>query len=386
MTIEEINKRISEIKELCNDDNADFKALNAELDELEARKKEIYAAEAERVELRKKIANNDVNVEVIAKTDSQEENKMTIDELRNSPAYIDAYAEYLKRAGQDGADKEIRTLMSEQALDDAGTIPVPSFVSDVITTAWEREQIMRDVPVIPVAGDWKQTFEISATGATKHQEGGETVTEEELVLGVVTIVQDSWKKWIGVSKKVLKLRGERFIRYLYDEITHKIAQGAAGELIGIIAALPATATATTPSAQVITEAPSVDTVANAASLLAADVSDVVVIINRRTEANFKAAAKAANFAMDVFEGLPRRYTAALPAYADAAEGAVYMIVGSLADGARRTAPEGDDEVEFTYDPYTQKKDNIVEIQGEQYGGVGVIACDRFTIVKKPEEI
>lgn len=385
MTIDEIEKRVSEIAELAKDENADCKALNAELDELEARKKEIFEAEAERVELRKKIANGAVDVTVIAKNENQEENKMTIDELRNSPAYIEEYAEFLKRAGQDGADKEIRTLMSEQALDDAGTIPVPSFVSEVISTAWLNEQIMRDVPVIPIAGDWKQTFEISSTGATKHQENGDTVTEEELALGVVTITQDSWKKWIGVSKKVLKLRGERFIRYLYDEITHKIAQAAAAELIGIIATLPTTATATSPSAQEITEAPSVDTVANAASYLAPDAENVVIIINRRTEANFKAAAKAANFAMDVFEGLPRRYTTALPAYNDASDGDVYMIVGSLADGARRTTPD-DEGIEFTYDPYTQKKDNIVEIQGEQYGGVGVIACDRFTNVKKPESI
>ena len=62
-----------------------------------------------------------------------------------------------------------------------------------------------------------------------------------------------------------------------------------------------------------------------------------------------------------------------------------MIVGDF-NGARRTRPASDANVEFTFDSITQKKSNIVEIQGEQFGGVGVVACDRFTLVKKPNSI
>ena len=63
-----------------------------------------------------------------------------------------------------------------------------------------------------------------------------------------------------------------------------------------------------------------------------------------------------------------------------------MIIADFATGARRTRPEGEEEIEYTFDALTQKKSNIVEIQGETFGGVGVIACDRFVNVTKPAEI
>lgn len=384
MNVDEINTRLSAIAVEMETEGADIDALTAEVDQLQERKKELASAEAERQELRNKIAAGTVETEPVAEIEpTTEERKMDIKELRNSAAYVEAFAEYVKRAGQPDADKEIRTLLTENATD--GTIAVPDFVYDIVGTAWQQETIMSRVPAITdLPGNLKINFEISSTGAVKHTEGSGAVSEEELVEGIVKIEPDYFKKWISISDKVMKLRGEAFLRYIYDELAHRIAQAVAAELISIIAALPTAATATTPSAQAVQEAPSVDTVSNAASFLAGEAGTPVVILNRRTSALFRAAAKAANYAMDPFDGLDVVYTSALPAYQDASEDDVYMIVGDL-NGARRLAPGGDN-IEFVFDELSRKKEDLVEVLGKQFVGVGVIACDRFTNVTKPAEV
>ena len=122
-------------------------------------------------------------------------------EVRNTPEYIEAYAAYIRSEG-----KEKRAILTEQAT--GGTIPVPAFVYDVVKTAWERDGIIRRVRKAALKGNIKVSFEISGTDATAHTEGGAGVTEEELVLGVVTLQADEIKKWVSVSDKVLDYTGD----------------------------------------------------------------------------------------------------------------------------------------------------------------------------------
>lgn len=112
-------------------------------------------------------------------------------EVRNTKAYIDAYAEYIKT----GRDIECRSLLTENV--DGGTVPVPDFVYDIVKTAWEREEIMNLVTKTYFKGNLKIGFEISGGEATIHTEGGAAVSEEALILGVVELVPASIKKWIN---------------------------------------------------------------------------------------------------------------------------------------------------------------------------------------------
>ena len=131
-------------------------------------------------------------------------------EIRNSKEYIDAYAEYLKN----GDDTECRGLLTENATN--GTVPVPEIVYDIVKTAWDREGITRRVRKAYVKGNLKVGFEISGTDAAVHTEGGDPVAEETLVLGVVELIPQSIKKWISISDEVMDMRGEAFLRYIYD--------------------------------------------------------------------------------------------------------------------------------------------------------------------------
>jgi HK97 family phage major capsid protein len=191
-----------------NNEDADIEALSAEVDAIEERKTALINAEEQRKALAEKVANDNT-----AKVVEERKEKIKMDnmEVRNSKAYIDAYANYIKTED----DTECRSLLTENV---SGSVPVPEFVYDIVKTAWEREGIMSRVRKAYLKGNLKVGFEYGADPAVVHTEGGNAVTEESLSLGVVTIVPASIKKWISVSDEVVDMRGEEFLRYILEEM------------------------------------------------------------------------------------------------------------------------------------------------------------------------
>lgn len=307
----------------------------------------------------------------------QEERTMTdIKEYRNSKEYVELYADYMKSHD----DTEIRAaLLSTNAT--GGTIPVPDFVYDIVKTAWDRNEIMRLVPRENLPGNLKVSFEISGDDAVIHTEGSGAVTEEELVEGVVTLIPEYAKKWKSFSKTVYALRGEAFVRYIYDEIAYRVFKKVADTLIGKIAALPQTATATSPSAAKITGAPAIGLVAEAIGNLSDEATAPVVVMNKLTWAAFKQAQYAAGYNVDPFEGFAVHFNNSLPAYSTASSGAVYAIVGDFRQGALANYPNGD-TIEYTFDTLTRKKENLVEVLGELMVAVEPVANKAFTLIAK----
>jgi len=299
-----------------------------------------------------------------------------IAEFRNSKEYVDLYADYMKSHD----DTEIRAaLLSTNATN--GTIPVPDFVYDIVKTAWDSNEIMSLVDRVSLPGNLQVQFEISGSPAVIHTEGGAAVTEEDLVEGIVTLIPEYAKKWKSFSKTVYALRGEAFVRYIYDEITYRVIKVIADTLIGKIAALPAAATSTAPAAAKITGAPAVGLVAEAMGLLSDEATDPVVVMNKASWSAFKAAQYAGSFDVDPFEGLRVHFNNSLPAYGTASSGAVYAIVGDFREGALANFPNGE-AVEFTFDTLTRKKENLIEVLGELMVGVGPVASNAFTLIAK----
>lgn len=301
---------------------------------------------------------------------------MDIKELRNSKEYVDAYAEMIKT----GKDEEVRKLLTENV--SGGTIAVPELVYDVVKTAWDNEEIMSLVNKVELAGNLKVNFEISGTDAVIHTEGGDAVTEETLTEGIATIVPAFVKKWISISDEVMAMRGEAFLNYIYRELAHKIAKKMADQLVTLIAALPQTATATSPAAAKITTAPAMGTVAAGIANLSDEASNPTIIMNKLTWAEFKTVQYANGYGVDPFEGLKVVFNNTLPAYSAAGAGDVYMIVGDLGQGAIANFPEGDG-IRFTFDELSRKKEDLVEVLGKEYVGLGVVANKAFTLVAKP---
>jgi HK97 family phage major capsid protein len=380
MTLADVEARLAEIDGLvkASENEEEIRSFTEEMKELEARKVELKDLE-ERKEAAKEIQEGKASVTTVEERKGEEKMK-DIKEFRNSTEYVNAFAEFVKTGNAD----ECRALLTTN-VGEAGTIAVPDFVYDQIKTAWDRNEILQLVPREEVPGNLQVQFEISGTDAVVHDEGSGAVAEETLVLGIVTLIPKNIKKWISVSDEVMGLRGQAFLDYILRELNHKIMKKTADELVGKIAALPDTATATTPSAGVVASAPAVGTVAAAMGELSDDAANPIVIMNKKTWSAFKAAQYAAQYAVDPFEGLTVRYNNSLPAYADASEGQVYMIVGDLGYGALANFPNGFVPT-YKVDELTQKKSDLVEILGKLFGVAEPVACKAFALVTKPAQI
>lgn len=380
---EEIEVRKAEIREEIPE------ASEEKIEELE-QEVEALNEEESKIEEQEEIKEEAAELEekkFVAKEVIKEERKiMDNKEFRNSKEYINAYAEYLKT----NDDKELRALITTNgyATGNSATVEVPDIVYDIVKTAWEREDLMSKVRTLSVQGNLKVQFEVSGDAAVKHQEGYGEVSEESLVLGVVTLAPVSFKKWISVSDEALDLRGEAFLNYIYDELTYRIAKKVADELVGIIAALPQSLSANADgvydkvSANKISAAPGLGVVAEAIANLSDETRDITIVMNKLTWGAFKEAQYAANFVADPFEGCTVVFNNTLPAYSSATSGAVYAIVGDFNHGALANYPTGDG-IELKFDNTTLMTSDLVRILGRKFVGVNAVADKAFCLIGKP---
>ena len=373
MTMEQVEARMAEIKTALEAEDADIEALNAEVDELVARKAAIKEAAIEKRALLDKVAAINTE-EVVDKVDEERKSDMENIEVRNTPEYIHAFANYIKS----GDPTECRALLTENA---SGSIAVPELVWDTVKTAWQREGVMALVRKSYLKGNLKVGFEISASDATVHTEGV-AVDEESLVLGTVQLVPQAIKKWISISDEALDMADVPYLQYIYDELTYKIAQKAADTLIAKIEACGTQSTTTCVSAQVETAASiGLGTIAAAMSKLAGSATNPVIIMNRQTWGNFKAVQAAASYNYDPFEGLPVVYNNTIKAFSAASTGDTYAIVGDLANGALANFPAGDD-IQIKRDDLTLATSDLVRFIGREYVALGVIGPDHFVKIQK----
>lgn len=371
MSMEDVTVRMAEIRELLNDDNADVETLNAEVDNLIERKKEIETRAAELKETRAKVAS--LNLPVV---EERTEEKMDNKEIRNTKEYIDAYAEYIKSEN----DAECRALLSENATN--GTVPVPEFVYDVVKTAWERDGIMALVRKQYLKGNLKVGFEISGTDAVVHTEGAAAIDPETLVLGVVDMTPESIKKAVQLSDEIYDMRGESFLRYIYDELTYRIAKKCADRLVAKIIACGTQSTTTCVGVPAITaNSIALGTIASAMSQLSDEAANPVIMMNKQTWGAFKAVQYAGNFSADPFEGLPVVFNNSITAFSAATTGVTYAIVGDLGNGALANFPNGD-EIRFKFDDLSLKKQDLIEVFGRMYVAVAPVAPNAFVQIKK----
>lgn len=386
MTIEEIEARRAEIaSEAETADSARLGELENEVRSLNEQAEQIRKDAETRQRLRAGIASGTTPATVIRSkvfTEAAKPDEPKV-EVRNTKAYIDAFAKYIKTED----DTECRALLSTNGTNASagltGYVPVPDFVAEEVKTAWERSELMSLVRKTYLKGNIKVAFELSATGAVVHKEGTAAPNEETITLGIVTLIPQSIKKWITVSDEAFDVGlggSEAFLRYIYDEITYRIAKEAEKQLITLINALPDTPTSTSVSAQVVTGAPAVGLVAEAMGVNKG--RDLTITMNRATWAMFKAAQYEANYAIDPFENLRIVFSEELPAYSTADEGDVYMIVGDFANGAQANFPNGD-VINVKVDNLSLAEKDLVKFVGREYVGLGIVGMDMFTLVEKP---
>lgn len=371
MNIEQVEERMNAIQAELDGEGADIEALNAEVDELISRKQAIANEAAEKRATLEKIANS--NITPIETIEERKDTTMEI-EVRNTPEYLEAFASYIKT----GNDAECRALLTENG---SGTVAVPELVYDIVKNAWQRDGVMALVRKSYLKGNLKVGFEISSSEAVVHTEGV-AVDEENLVLGTVNLVPQAIKKWISISDEALDMSAEPYLRYIYDELTYRIAKKAADTLIAKIVAAGTQSTTTAVSVPAVTAASiGIGTVASAMAQLADDAANPVVIMNKATWGAFKAAQYAASIEADPFEGLPVVFNNSLTAFSAATTGVTYAIVGDLGTGALANFPNGD-EISIKRDDFTLATSDLVRFIGREYVALGIIGPDHFVKIQK----
>lgn len=297
---------------------------------------------------------------------------MTISELRNSSEYINAYANYVKTSN----DTECRALFSDNVASPlVGSVPVPTFVEGIIAEAYAGSKIMSRVRKATAKGNVKVGFEKSAPIATVHEEGDDPQDEEALVLGIVTLIPQTLKKWVSISDEALdSMSGEEYLRYVYTEIARKIVKAEEKMVVDAILAAPQTATATAPAVaeETVTAAGLADFI-NARAKLTAEAGDLVIIMTPADYATYKALAITAGFAFDPFEGVEVLFS----------DYATAPIIGDLS-GVMANYPNGD-AVQFKYDDATLMTSDLVRVLGRKPVAIAVVGNLYFAKVTVDEE-
>lgn len=385
MTINDIEARAKEIREAMKAEDADLDALTAEVDALEVRKAEIRAEVEARAKEAEQVAKGLVGK---TKEKHEEKNKMTYEEMRKSAAYMDAYAHYIKTGHAD----KCRALMAKIEERDAGDplttqnvdgqIPVPADVEARVRTAWERDGIMSRISKTYFKGNHKVFWEVSGSDAHDHEEGSGPVDAEELVLGTLEMIPKYAKKWLPVSDEVYSLTSEKFLFYVYDELTYRIIKKIAKRLLDDITTNANTPGAGRPVVPKITAAGiDLSVISEALANLSEDAAEPAIMMNKKTWGAFEAARAEANYNFDPYYGLPVIFKNELPAFQDAVNGDTIIIVGDIREGGLANFPNGED-IEFKFDDTTEMTSDIIRILGKLFVAVNVVAPNAFCVVQK----
>ena len=373
-SLQEIETRKAAILTEMEQEGADLDALKNEMEELRKNAEQLRDAAAKAEETRKAIASGAAGI-VIGETHKAEKAEKTVDEIRGSAEYAEAFKDYILT----GDDRECRKLLTVNAASN-GQVPVPVLVDEIIRTAWENDTILSRVRKTAFKGNLKVAFERAADGAYEHGEGTTAVTEEDLTLGIVEMIPKNIKKWIRISDEAVTLGGEAFVKYVYEELTYQIVKKLSALVIGDIAGASTSHSGSAVGITKIAGAPSLTIVPTAEANLSDEATNVVVIINRLSSAAFNEARVAGNFAVDPYDGLTVLYSSALPAYSAASDNAVWMIVGDLG-GAQVNYPEGEGVI-IKWDDLSEAEADLVKVVGRQYAAHKVTAPGRFVNVKK----
>lgn len=347
MQMSDIEQRSAEIEELLKSEDADIESLTKEVEEMESRKAEILAEVEQR---KKEMAEALKTAKEVEPIKVEERKKMDIKELRNTPEYIDAFAEYIK-----GNDKQMRSLMAEYRANTdnapllsenvSGVVALPTIVEDRIWTDWDKSPILSRVRKVFVKGNYKVGYEQRATGAVIHTEGAAAPNSEQLTLAYVNFVANYVKKWIRVSDTVLALRGEAFLNYLYDEFSHQMAITIENYIVNELMTSTLTASVTNPldnTAVMAAFAQLSDEAQNPVVIISK--ANYAAIMNERTTAGAKIE--------DPFNGLEVLFN----------NNVTGILVGDL-DGVIANFPEGMD-FKFIFDDKSLAEADLIKIVGK----------------------
>lgn len=226
--LQEIEKRLAEIKVELENDNADIDALEKEVKELTEERKAIQ----EKIERRKEIMANIVSGEGTIITDfipNKEERKfenMTKEEILETPEYRSAFLK--KLLGKPLTEAEERAYTS--ADNSAGAVIPTLTASELFDKMVAIAPMIDEITLLRVAGNVKFAIENVRDAATKHTENA-AVTPAADSLAYVTLAGYEYIKVIRISKTVQTMSINAFENWLTDMLAEDIAVAIENDII-----------------------------------------------------------------------------------------------------------------------------------------------------------
>lgn len=404
MADEEINKLVERKNAIVNEvaekrsafDSSSVETRDAILDELTQKEQDVDAIDKEIEELRslkETFAKQEERLGMIRNLETEvvETRNASVDQY-DTPEYRSAWKKYV-------LTNDVTELRAAGLTTATDYVPIPTLMQGYVETAWEKfGKFSRLVNKTRFAGYLAIPYEVSATGAVVHDEGGDAVAEEEIVLGQIELKPAMLKKWISLTDELRALSPDDFMRYIADELVyrvilaldHGIINGAVDTngkgVVGIVDNALTEVVTGDVSFNIINEA--------VAALKTFD--NLVVAMNQATffknimgltdlqgRPIYTIAADNEGRPRYFINGLRIEFTDALKDFDTASAGDTWAIVGNFANGYRLNLPEGDG-VRTLVDPYTLMTVDKVRMLGRLYAAGNIVKLGHFAQIEKGE--
>lgn len=211
MTIEEINKRLAEIGNEINAEDADVDALSKEVEELEAKRNALKANAEKRAIIVDKITRGTMGTVI--------ETSAATDEERRANEFV--------KTGR----TEVRALLS------TGTIAKPTKVGGISGLAELPTEIVDDVHSFPLTGNgtWSVGYKKSDAAAADVTDGN-AIGGTAATFGTVDISPDEWGMYDTISNQVKKMSPLNYKAAITDSALIALRETAAEKIVNAVLA------------------------------------------------------------------------------------------------------------------------------------------------------
>lgn len=220
MQMSDITARMTEIRSLMNEENADIDALTEEVEQMEARKKELADAFEKREALAKAVSEGEgKTIAEVKVEENQEERKMG----RESAEYREAFLNQLRGAQLTEEQRNALTTTTNGAV-------VPTITEDkILEKVREYAPLLDEITLLNVKGQVKFVIEDTVNDATVHTEGGSTSTASDTFASIVIGGYEIVKRF-SISTNLMDMSIDAFENWLAERLAKDIANGI-GKLI-----------------------------------------------------------------------------------------------------------------------------------------------------------
>lgn len=230
--LKEIETRLAAINTELDADDANFEALETELNELTEERKGIM----DKVEKRKALQENIANMQganVIETHQKEERNNMSGQFNAESKEYRNAYLKNL--LGESLTDLEQRAFV--HTTENTGAVIPTELENKIYSNMYESHPILKDVNVLRTGVVLSIVKHVSiVAGDAKQVAENEANVDEQNTFVNVTLSGKDFSKHVDISYRLGKMAIPAFEQYLVEEISARIGSAMADDIVAQITA------------------------------------------------------------------------------------------------------------------------------------------------------